>query len=151
MGVDCLGFFQTHCYPEIKEHMVRMYKTAEFYGSTSQLLSNITKGTAFSVFKLLCAFLHFQNQEVGKVLGFFLAFLKCDSKTYPYIAEGSSEQGCFDICTGTKFSLVWDTVIAAHSPTEILHSSLALEEIGQNGDPHTGEDRSLILKYSLCL
>lgn len=76
MGVDCLGFFQTHCYPEIKEHMVRMYKTAEFYGSTSQLPSNITKGSACSVFKLLCAFLHFQNQEAGKVLGVFFSLFK---------------------------------------------------------------------------
>lgn len=52
--------------------MVRMYKTAEFYRNTSQLPSNKTKVTAFSVFKLVCAFLDFQNQEVRVVLLFFL-------------------------------------------------------------------------------
>lgn len=48
-----------------------------------------------------------------------------------------------------EFSFFWDMVITAHSPTESLHPSLALEEIGQNRDPYT-EGRNPTPKYSLC-
>lgn len=124
MGVDCFGFFQIHCYPEIREHMVRMYKTAEFYGSTSQLLSNKTKVIAFNVFRLVCAFLDFQNEKVGKVLE---GFLKCDSKTYPCTAAGNSKEGF-----GISASWILFCLGRCHHCTFIHRKSPSFFGIGSN-------------------
>lgn len=108
MGVDWFGFFQTHCYPEIKDHMVRMYETAEFYESISQLPSN--KVTAF-VFKLVCPFIGFQ---IWVGLGFFSLLKNIMTKPIPtqlkgaqkrvFLISASSVLTCLGLCHHYMFS-----------------------------------------------
>lgn len=78
----------------LKNKWWRCTKLLNFIGASLSYQAKKPKVTAFSVFKLVCAFLDFQNQEVGKGLG---RFVKCDSKTYPCTAAGSSKEGCFGI------------------------------------------------------
>lgn len=106
------------------------------------------KVAAFGIFKLVCPILGFQNWEVG-MGALFSLFLKGDSKTSPYAAEGSSEEGCFGICKLNSPSS--GTLSSLHVPQQkVFMLPLHWEKWGRMRDPHTGKGRKTTHKYRLC-